>query len=638
MSRPLRVGAIAGAIICATVALFGSDELGDNPPEITVQPFFYQGRATPARLSFSFPLGFAVSHRLSQLRPEERRRAGEVNGDRLLVLGVTRPTDFPTFGVRDSSGGKLERVADGYLWWCGVISPGAVALRATLTVRGMPAGTQMIAGNARNRVAEADPLADSLQSITPIVGGEEILIGILIPTLPPDTASVEIKDVDHFWSLGSKLPVGIDATWCLLDFSCIDYSTIPKIENLSKAVGVIVFRKAGVATLCSGALLNNTKGDGTPLFLTANHCIDTSEDASTAVVVWGYRTPACGIPPPSIDSLPQSRGATLLATNPNSDFTLLRLAQPPPAGSIYLGWSTTDYSNQIGMDLYRASHPNGWSLSYAREQVAVAPIPGCKPVGPFIYGRNARGGTDEGSSGSPLVTSDAIVVGQLLGACGPNPTDACNLLNYELDGSFRTTYPSISTWVDPPTCSAPVITAQPVSQTIQAGQSVNISVAAIGSSPLSYQWYAGTRGDVSRPYPGVTSPSIVWSPNVTASAWVRVSNSCGSVDSVTVTVTVTVAVQCMSPWITVQPKDQTIQRGKAVTLSVTATGTPPLTYTWYDSVDPLAPTVGGASYVTAPLLETHIYYVVVSNACGSVTSAKATATVLSVERRRPSRH
>jgi hypothetical protein len=91
----------------------------------------------------------------------------------------------------------------------------------------------------------------------------------------------------------------------------------------------------------------------------------------------------------------------------------------------------------------------------------------------------------------------------------------------------------------PPSCTPPSITSQPASATISSGSSATLSVGASGTAPLSYQWYTGPSGTTTTPVSGGTGPAITVSPASTASYWVRVSNSCGAVDSVAATVTVT---------------------------------------------------------------------------------------------------
>ena len=87
--------------------------------------------------------------------------------------------------------------------------------------------------------------------------------------------------------------------------------------------------------------------------------------------------------------------------------------------------------------------------------------------------------------------------------------------------------------------TAPAITVQPQSQTIQTGHTATVSVTATGTPTLTYQWYLGPSGTTSSPIGGATSSSFTTPPlTATASGWVSVSNAAGSADSDTVTITV----------------------------------------------------------------------------------------------------
>jgi len=89
-------------------------------------------------------------------------------------------------------------------------------------------------------------------------------------------------------------------------------------------------------------------------------------------------------------------------------------------------------------------------------------------------------------------------------------------------------------------CAGPTINTQPSSGPIRVGNSVNLSVAATGTS-VGFQWFTGTSGNTSSPIAGATSSTVTVSPGSTTSYWVRVSDACGNVDSNTATVTVVAA-------------------------------------------------------------------------------------------------
>jgi uncharacterized protein YkwD len=90
-----------------------------------------------------------------------------------------------------------------------------------------------------------------------------------------------------------------------------------------------------------------------------------------------------------------------------------------------------------------------------------------------------------------------------------------------------------------PAGTAPAITGHPRSQTISSGAVAILTVAANGTAPLSYQWFAGPAQDVSAPIAGATA-STYTTPVLTVSStfWVRVSNAHGSADSATAAITV----------------------------------------------------------------------------------------------------
>ncbi|HXA19054.1 MAG TPA: M12 family metallo-peptidase [Thermoanaerobaculia bacterium] len=87
------------------------------------------------------------------------------------------------------------------------------------------------------------------------------------------------------------------------------------------------------------------------------------------------------------------------------------------------------------------------------------------------------------------------------------------------------------------TCVAPAISTQPQSVAVPAGTGVTLSVGATGTS-LAFQWFIGTSGVTTTPIGGGTAASVNVTPSSTTTYWVRVSNSCGSVDSASATVTV----------------------------------------------------------------------------------------------------
>ena len=165
------------------------------------------------------------------------------------------------------------------------------------------------------------------------------------------------------------------------------------------------------------------------------------------------------------------------------------------------------------------------------------------------------------------------------------------------------------------------ITVNPVGQSILAGTSTTLSVAATGTAPLSYQW---RKNGIN--IPGATNTVLVLS-NVSAGdagfyAAVA-SNAWGSETSAAANLIV-----LTPPVITSQPAGASIAAGRPVAFSVVASGTSPLGYQWRK--DGVA--ISGATNMTfsiglATTVDGGSYDVVVSNVYGSVTSASAVLLV-----------
>ncbi|MGD1030700.1 MAG: immunoglobulin domain-containing protein [Opitutaceae bacterium] len=173
---------------------------------------------------------------------------------------------------------------------------------------------------------------------------------------------------------------------------------------------------------------------------------------------------------------------------------------------------------------------------------------------------------------------------------------------------------------------APTITTQPESQTVSfdVATYIELSVSASGSPNLSYQWFFnGTAISNATGY-----DYYIWSPT-SASAGnytVTVSNAFGSVTSNTANIAVLPAV---APTITTQPESQTVTSGSTVQLSVNASGSPNITFQWYDNGVALPTATGGTlSISSATAINAGSYSVVVSNSAGSVTSNPAIVAIL----------
>ena len=167
----------------------------------------------------------------------------------------------------------------------------------------------------------------------------------------------------------------------------------------------------------------------------------------------------------------------------------------------------------------------------------------------------------------------------------------------------------------------PAITSQPQSQTVPVGSDVTLSVTATGTEPFSYQWWnsAGSILDATNASYQLESAQTNNSDNY----FVIVSNDYGAITSAVATLVVYLPVA-----ITSQPQSQTVPAGSDVTLSVTASGTEPFSYQWWNSAGAILDATN-ADYNLNPAQTNNSdnYFVIVSNDYGAITSAVATLVV-----------
>ena len=165
--------------------------------------------------------------------------------------------------------------------------------------------------------------------------------------------------------------------------------------------------------ICTGTMLNNTKGDRTPYFLSANHCgVNTGND-DTVEVYWNYQkiNPTCNTNQfshgPGILTDNQS-GSLFRASYAQSDFLLLELSQKPDSGFnvFYAGWDTTGTGSFSPVGIH---HP--WLEVKAISSSTTSPTTtmynssSSDPLGNHWRVVWNSGVTEKGSSGSCLFDS-----------------------------------------------------------------------------------------------------------------------------------------------------------------------------------------------------------------------------------------
>jgi PKD repeat protein len=191
-------------------------------------------------------------------------------------------------------------------------------------------------------------------------------------------------------------------------------------QNQKHSVCKYSFNDGQYSYLCSGALINNVKNDGTPYFLTANHCINTESEAGTVLAYFNYEDASCVV---TSRYTPQTlSGASIRTMGESSDFTLIRFNDLVPVSyqPFFSGW---DISGTAPLNSVCIHHPDGNkkkisidndpALSY--EDTIAWEGGSVTPAGSHWEVVFDDGVTFSGSSGGPLFNENRRITGQLHG-------------------------------------------------------------------------------------------------------------------------------------------------------------------------------------------------------------------------------
>jgi len=221
-------------------------------------------------------------------------------------------------------------------------------------------------------------------------------------------------------------------------------------EDQIRSTAMLVTGSSG---FCSGTLINNTAQDGTPFFLSANHC---HRDPGGVVFWFNWQSETCSNPStnPSRDVM---SGAVTRSRNAASDFWLMELNQEIPDDyEVYFsGWNRTT-ADAIDGYIVGIHHPRGdiKKFSFTNDGVTRSSYLGATNSGTTHWRVGFwEGGTttEPGSSGSSLYDSNKRLIGQLHGgyaACGNTREDWYGRIGVSWTGG-GTPATRLSDWLDP---------------------------------------------------------------------------------------------------------------------------------------------------------------------------------------------
>lgn len=367
--------------------------------------------------------------------------------------------------VKPSTHGHWEYLAGGRaVWRLRIFSPGAYSLNLGFTLYQMPKGGSLILYTPDRKIVKGPfTPADNeehAQLWTPILEGDELVLEVQLPKEKIPELGLHLSTVNHDFMGFARMASGD----CNLDVLCGAGQGYDFVETYRDEIQSVAVYGVRGSLFCTGFLVNNTRQDCRPFFMTAAHCEVTAEEAASLVVYWNYENSACR----EVGSLENGRpgdgplddfntGAILRASYTPSDFALLELDDPvsSTAEAYFAGWSRAPAPPQNGVACIHHPNTDEKSISYSDRATYLGTWndgPDEVPNGNHVVVPEwSIGTTETGSSGGPLFNELGLVIGQLHGGVAD-----CSGGGYDTFGWFAVSWEgggapsnSLKSWLDP---------------------------------------------------------------------------------------------------------------------------------------------------------------------------------------------
>ena len=376
------------------------------------EPYQWESKSELASEEHSLP-----KFDLTSMKAEDKINDALKTGPYRFGKNVTVDID----NINDGIWTELEN-GDG-IWRLALKSKGAISLNFVFDSYHVPVGgrifvysedkSQLLGSFTNQNASKANTLGVGL------IFSDKAIIEYHEPADVRGEGYLHINNVTHGYrdimvdvTTEAKGPFG-DADDCNINVNCPE--GLP-FDFQKRSVAIIVSNNNGV---CTGALVNNTQQDGTPFFLTANHCLPgNTNNTQNWVFYFNHESPECiGSDGPTNQSV---SGGTVLSSNDESDFALLELNSTPPDSYnvCYSGWDATDSEGSVS-SAYGIHHPRGDVKKICFEEDApyhnVRFFSGNPTTQMWEVDQWELGVTEPGSSGSPLFNQNGLLIGQLAG-------------------------------------------------------------------------------------------------------------------------------------------------------------------------------------------------------------------------------
>jgi lysyl endopeptidase len=366
------------------------------------------------------------------LMAEDDARA--LSGRKDQRFGYTHTVDFSP-----ENSGLWSHLSNGdRVWQLAIHCPGALSINLVFDQYELPAGARVFVHNgAEHRGAftsASSPKRPSL-AVAPLPG-EHMVVEYQEPKGVAGEGKLHIGSVTHgYRSVFNEQKAFGQSGSC-------NVNTICPLGNAYQDQISSVARIISNGDWCTGQLINNASNDGTPYFLTANHCINSN--VGNWVFMFNWESPTCSPTTNSSDDQTLS-GADVLVQGNNADHALLLLDVTPPSSYdvFYTGW---DKSGNPSSNSVAIHHPRGdiKKISLDEGQVS-ATTWGAPSAAVWRVASWEDGTTEPSSSGSGLWNPEGLLFGTLYGG-----TASCSNNINDYYGRFSVAYPFMDQWLGDP--------------------------------------------------------------------------------------------------------------------------------------------------------------------------------------------
>ncbi len=427
---------------------------------------------------------------MNQVKAEDE--INDAKPDTPWRFGYTHSVDF---GLEDGTWTNLEN--GDRIWRLLVSSPGALSLNFIFDDFYIPQGGKLYlySDDKQDLLGAYTSVQNQDSGIlgTWLVSGDKVWLEYYEPSNVLNQGRLHVAKATHgYRNASTNVSKSLnDSGDCNLDVNCSIGDDWEDLKNHNKKSVALIIMSGSV---CTGALINNTENDGTPYFLTANHCYGGDEASWAFRFGWISPTNVCATTANS-QSGPTNMtisGSTLKSRSSSSDFALVQINSFIPGSwdRVFAGWDKSDNTPEFQVGIH---HPSGDVMKVCRDN---------DPALSTFYGgaavweiNDANGGweigvTEGGSSGSPLFDQNGKIIGQLYagdaacsGTVDNNGWDVYGrfAVSWEGNGSSSS---RLSDWLDPNGTGPSYLESYPAFETLEIDGGI-ISIDSPESGNLS---------------------------------------------------------------------------------------------------------------------------------------------------------